>query len=110
MLFRSELLPDTVNLEECVGQALKKYDQYQKKMQKNREDYEQAKTILAGELRKNGSAGLADEVLLHLGMPGSMDEVQEQTGAVEETIACLKLEKNRIEKNIQDMEQIISSG
>lgn len=102
----TELLPDTVNLEECVGQALKKYDQYQKKMQKNREDYEQAKTILAGELRKNGSAGLADEVLLHLGMPGSMDEVQEQTGAVEETIACLKLEKNRIEKNIQDMEQI----
>lgn len=101
-----EVFPEGENLFGRVEKSLVKFERFEKKLQEKREEYEQDKSALTDELRLIGCVSLADEITANLAMPGSVEETDQQKQALEETISCLKLEKGRIEKSIQDMERI----
>lgn len=88
---------------ECV---MEEYQKFRTNLQQKKELYEKEKNRLAEQLKNVKGIALADEINKNLVMPSGTDEVTEQRKALEDTVLCLKLEKERIEKNIQEMEKI----
>lgn len=89
-----------------VEKTMESFVRFQKSVQEKRENYEDAKHRLIDALRKLGSEPLAEEIADHVRIPENIGETEQQMTALTEIEDCLKLEKERIEKSIRDMELI----
>ncbi len=97
---------DVNNIEVVYEKTLKEFDSLRKEIYERREDFERAKSRLIEVLGKLNAHGLAMELREHVPVPVASREVSELKNNIAETISCIKLEKERVMRGIEDMQAI----
>lgn len=100
------IIADAGNIEALYEKTLKEFDGLRKEIYERREDFERAKSRLMEVLGKLGAHGLAMELREHVPVPVTSAEVIELKTNIAETISCIKLEKERVMRGIEDMQAI----
>ena len=102
--------------QECDISALDGYEVIQKDYEKlirseykKREEFAKQKRQIMDALRECNAFDLADEIDRSIGVPEGTDEIRIMTENIEETCRCIRLEKDRVGKGIEDMERIKDS-
>lgn len=95
---------------EDFGSKLKavceRYEKYLKEVIDRKEGLEHEKLTLSDTLKAMSSVRLADEIRNNVVMPKSVGETEELMENLKEIISCIRLEKDRVEKGIEDIERI----
>ena len=99
-------LGEVVDIEEKISQIVEKNDKFLKSMYDKREEFEKEKQMLVDILFKMGAEPLSEEMKNNIIMPEAISEADMLEKALYEIVDCIELEKNRIEKSIEDMERI----
>ncbi len=94
------------DFEENISGVLDKFDKYTKDISDRRQEFEHDKQLLWDTLRKLGAEPLANEIRDDINMPANVTEVDELMESFLDICRCLTLEKERVEKSIDDMERI----
>ncbi len=103
---RTDVLEKGISLREESDRLRDRYDSIRKEEADRREEYERDKSLLADTLTELGAFDLAGEVKNQLAAPGSSEEMQEQIDGLNETIRCIRLEKENVSRGIEDMNRI----
>lgn len=108
--FRKKNITDTlekgVSLREESSRLRDRYDSIRKEEADRREEYERDKTRLADTLMELSAFDLASEVKNQLTTPQNGEEMQEQIDGLNDTIRCIRLEKENVGRGIEDMNRI----
>ncbi len=102
----AKIVTDSGSIEALYERTLKEFDVLRKEIYERREDFERAKSRLMEVLGKLGAHGLAAELREHVPVPVASAEVTELKTNIAETISCIKLEKERVMRGIEDMQAI----
>ena len=97
---------DDVELPSRIEAVSERYEKYKKDIIKRKEEFDYEKNVLSDTLNMLSSFQLAIEIKNNAIMPKEIEETNELIENLQEIISCIKLEKERVEKNIQDMEII----
>lgn len=100
------IVSDVNSIEALYEKTLKEFDRLRKEIYERREDFERAKSRLIEVLGKLNAHGLAMELREHVPVPVASSEVAELKNNIGETISCIKLEKERVMRGIEDMQAI----
>jgi len=102
----SDLIIETGNVEALYERTLREFETLRKEIYERREDFERAKSRLMDMLGKLNAHGLVAELREHVPVPVTSAEVLELKSNIAETISCIKLEKERVMRGIEDMQAI----
>ncbi len=97
---------DGIELSEKVDIVSERYEKYKKEIIKRKEEFDYEKNMLFDTLNILCSYQLALEIKNNALMPKDIAKTEELIVNLQEIVSCINLEKERIEKNIQDMEII----
>ncbi len=104
--YRDERYDVTEALRGRVEEVLDSWSQFYKEIAERKDDFEKEKNQMIHTLNLMKCAPLADEIRKNVDMPHNSTETDVLADALKEIVDCLKLEKERIEKSILDMEAI----
>lgn len=83
-----------------------RYEKYQKEVIDRKEELEHEKLTLSDTLKAMSSFRLADEIRNNVVMPENISETEALMENLKEITDCIRLEKDRVEKSIEDIERI----
>lgn len=106
---REKAWEDNDDFVERLNALRERYERYEKEVINRREELEHEKITLYDTLREMSSFRLADEIRNNVVMPDSVRETEELMESLREITDCIRLEKDRIEKSIEDIERIKDS-
>ncbi len=106
---REKAWEDNNDFVERLNALRERYERYEKEVINRREELEHEKITLYDTLRAMSSFRLADEIRNNVVMPDSVRETEELMESLREITDCIRLEKDRIEKSIEDIERIKDS-
>lgn len=95
-----------IDIREKCSEILKKYEKFRSDVSKRRDDFVREKQMLTDTMKMVSGEALAEEISNSVNMPATFDEAGRLVEMLEETVSCLKLEKERVGKGIEDMEMI----
>ena len=110
--FRPDYVPEpmsdvsTVITMEMSEEAVRELEKLSREESRLRNEFEGKKKQLTEKLELNGARELALEFNMSLVYPDDVPGLEELLQGLSETCECIRLERNRIEKSIEDMEQI----
>ncbi len=96
----------TADISVLYDRTLKEFDSLRKEIYERREDFERAKSRLIEVLIKLEAHGLATELREHVTVPVTLAELAELSLNIDGTISCIRLEKERVMRGIEDMQAI----
>lgn len=100
------ILPAGVSLQDTYKRLRKDYERMFKEEQSRREDFEKDKAKLVETLRLLGAYDLSEEIGRSLSNPRNILEIEAYLDNIGRTMECIRLEKERIGKGIENMEVI----
>ena len=106
---REKVWDDNDDFMEGLNALRERYEKYEKEVINRREELEHEKITLSDTLRAMSSFRLADEIRNNVVMPNSVRETEELMESLKEITDCIRIEKDRIEKSIEDIERIKDS-
>ena len=90
-------------------ELLRRYEQMQSQYFAKRDAFEKDKAKAVSELHQLGAEGLAAELREHLSLPENAEAAGRVMQEIEETIALIRIEKERVGKNMEDLVSIKDS-
>lgn len=106
---REKVWDDNDDFMEELNALRERYEKYEKEVINRREELEREKITLSDTLKAMSSFRLADEIRNNVVMPNSVRETEELMESLGEITDCIRIEKDRIEKSIEDIERIKDS-
>lgn len=103
-----ELLPEGTDALEAYRKAAPSYRRLLKDIYGRREEFEKDKIRLSDTLSKLNAHDLARELKRNVAAPATARDTEALQDGIRDTINCIALEKDRVEKSIQDMEAMKS--
>ena len=100
---------DQVSLKRKYEEFLNRYEQMQAQYFAKRDAFEKDKAKAVSELQQLGAEGLAAELRDHLSLPDSAQAAGHVMKEIDETIALIGIEKERVSKNMEDLVSIKES-
>ena len=100
---------DQVSLKRKYEELLNRYEQMQAQYFAKRDAFEKDKAKAVSELQQLGAEGLAAELRDHLSLPDSAQAAGHVMKEIDETIALIGIEKERVSKNMEDLVSIKES-
>ena len=95
-----------VDIRKKYGELCEKHQRMRLEIQKHQEAFSKDKEKTVESLRLLMAAELAEAVRTEIGMPENAEDTEELMQQLSETTKIVRMEKERIEKTIQDMVQI----
>lgn len=105
----TETLDEQIGLKRRYEELLRRYEQMQSQYFAKRDAFEKDKAKAVSELHQLGAEGLAAELREHLSLPENAEAVGRVMQEIEETIALIRIEKERVGKNMEDLVSIKDS-
>ncbi len=106
---REKVWDETGDFEKRLKALSERYEKYQREVIDRKEELEHEKITLSDTLKAMSAFRLADEIRNNVVMPKSIQETEELMDSLKEIIECIRLEKDRVEKSIEDIERIKDS-
>lgn len=97
------------SLEEYCAKAIKNYEDFIKLTYAKKDEFNRDKMMLVDTLNKLEAYLLSDEIKINVSMPNTLEETKELTESLVDVTNCIKLEKSRVLKSIEEMELIKDS-
>lgn len=101
-----EVLETGKSLKDQYEQLRQTYEQIVKEESKRLEEVEKEKQLLMSTLEKMGAYELTEEIRKNLTLPENEAEIKEQRDALKSVTDCLELEKNRIGKDMDFLQEL----
>lgn len=95
-----------VNLEEKIESVISQYDKFNKEILVKKDEFMRNKEMLTDTLTKLGGVMLAQDIKENVMLPDNIARTEELMDSLMEVSRCLGIERDRIEKSIEDMERI----
>ncbi len=105
----AETWDDQVSLKRKYEELLGRYEQMQAQYFAKRDAFEKDKARAVSELQQLGAEGLAAELRDHLSLPDSAEAAGRVIKEIDETVALIRIEKERVSKNMEDLVSIKES-
>ena len=105
----TETLDEQIGLKRRYEELLRRYEQMQSQYFAKRDAFEKDKAKAVSELHQLGAEGLAAELREHLSLPENAEAAGRVMQEIEETIALIRIEKERVGKNMEDLVSIKDS-
>ena len=105
----TETLDEQIGLKRRYEELLSRYEQMQSQYFAKRDAFEKDKAKAVSELHQLGAEGLAAELREHLSLPENAEAAGRVMQEIEETIALIRIEKERVGKNMEDLVSIKDS-
>lgn len=105
----TETWDDHVNMKRKYEELLSRYEQMQAQYFAKRDAFEKDKAKAVSELQQLRAEGLAAELRDHLSLPESAKAAGRVMKEIDETIALIRIEKERVRKNMEDLVSIKES-
>ena len=105
----TETLDEQIGLKRRYEELLRRYEQMQSQYFAKRDAFEKDKAKAVSELHQLGAEGLAAELREHLSLPENAEAAGRVMQEIEETIALIRIEKDRVGKNMEDLVSIKDS-
>lgn len=102
----TECLETGMSLKEQYEDLRKAYETISKEEAKRLETIEKERQLLISTLEKMGAYELAEEIRRNLGSPKDESEIKAQVEALKTVTDCLELEKNRIGKDMESLQEL----
>ena len=102
----SECLETGMSLKEQYEEIRGAYEKIVKEEGKRLEAVEQEKQLLTTTLEKMGAYELAQEIKKNLGSPENEFQIKEQMDSLKSVTECLELEKDRIGKDMDSLQEL----
>lgn len=104
--YPDEIWEDREALSERGEKVLQEMKKYQKSVQDRRELFEKEKSFMIKNLRNMDCEALADEMEVNAQMPEDEEMTERLYQGIGEIRACLNLEKERIQKSVEDIARL----
>lgn len=101
-----EYLEAGISLKEQYEQLRRSYEKIVAEESKRLESAGQEKQMLTAALEKMGAYELAEEIRKNLSAPQNEQQIREQMEALKNVTDCLELEKNRIGKDMDSLQEL----
>lgn len=105
----TETWDEQVGLKRKYEELLGRYEQMQSQYFAKRDAFEKDKAKAVAELHELGAEGLAAELREHLSLPENAEAAGRVMQEIEETITLIRIEKERVGKNMEDLVSIKDS-
>lgn len=105
----TETLDEQIGLKRRYEELLRRYEQMQSRYFAKRDAFEKDKAKAVSELHQLGAEGLSAELREHLSLPENAEAAGRVMQEIEETIALIRIEKERVGKNMEDLVSIKDS-
>ena len=105
----AETWDEQTTLKRKYEEHLSRYEQMQAQYFSKRDAFEKDKAKAVAELHELGAEGLAAELREHLSLPESAQAAARVMEEIEETMALIRIEKDRVSKNMEDLVSIKDS-
>ena len=102
----SECLETGTSLKEQYEELRQAYEKIVKEEAKRLETVEKEKQLLNSTLEKMGAYELSEEIKKNLTSPENENQIQEQMESLKSVTECLELEKNRIGKDMDSLQEL----
>ncbi|MGN0334495.1 MAG: hypothetical protein ACI4DV_02370 [Lachnospiraceae bacterium] len=102
----TDCLETGMSLKEQYEDLRNRYEQIVREEGRRLETMEKEKQQLSETLEKMGAYELSAEIKKNLTRPENERQIQEQTEALHKVTECLELEKNRIEKDMESLQDL----
>ena len=102
----SECLETGMSLKEQYEELRQAYEKIVKEEAKRLDAVEKEKQLLTATLEKMGAYELSEEIKKNLTSPENEQQIKEQVDSLKEVTECLELEKNRIGKDMDSLQEL----
>ncbi len=102
----AECLETGMSLKEQYEELRQAYEKIVREERKRLEDVEKEKQQLTATLEKMGAYELSEEIKKNLAAPENEAQIREQTASLKSVTECLELEKSRIGKDMDSLQQL----
>lgn len=102
----TECLETGMSLKEQYEDLRQAYEKIVKEEKQRLEAVEKEKLLLTGTLEKMGAYELSEEIKKNLTPPENEQQIKQQLDSLKSVIDCLELEKNRIGKDMDSLQEL----
>mgnify|MGYP006955440812 FL=1 len=102
----TECLETGMSLKEQYEDLRQAYEKIVKEEKQRLEAVEKEKLLLTGTLEKMGAYELSEEIKKNLTPPENEQQIKQQLDSLKAVIDCLELEKNRIGKDMDSLQEL----
>lgn len=100
------LLEEGTSLKDSYQKLRSQYTKISREEAAQREEFLKEKNKLAETLEATGAFDLAREIKQSVESPSGAEDVKRQSENINRTIACIALEKERVDKGLEDMDKL----